>query len=59
MSKRAFEKIAAGLNDAIAIAKGAAHPETYCAHVPPTIDVKAVRRRLGLTKAVKRALTMR
>jgi putative transcriptional regulator len=51
MSKRAYEKIAAGLNDAIAIAKGTADPKSYRVHVPLTVDVKAVRKRLGLTQA--------
>ena len=51
MSKAAYEKIAAGLNEAIAIASGRANPKSYRVHVPSAIDVKAVRRRLGLTQA--------
>ena len=51
MSKAAYEKIAAGLNDAIAIARGKANPKTYRIHVPPSVNVKAVRKRLGLTQA--------
>jgi putative transcriptional regulator len=50
MSKRAFEKIAEGLSDAIAIARGEADPATYRIHVPPTIDVKAIRKRKGMTQ---------
>lgn len=50
MTKRAFEKIAAGLNDAIEIAQGRADPSTYREHIPETVDVKALRKRLGLTQ---------
>ncbi len=51
MSKRAFGKIKAGLEDAIAIARGEADPSTYRVHVPFEIDVKAIRRKLGMTQA--------
>ena len=50
MTKRAFDKIAAGLRDAIAIAKGEADPSTYRVHVPSDVDVKSLRRRLGLSQ---------
>ncbi len=51
MSKSAFDKIAAGLNDAIAIAEGRADPATYRVHAPEEVDVKSIRDRLGLTQA--------
>lgn len=56
MSKRAsdttnFDRIMAGLGDAVAIAQGSADPTTYRAHIPQTIDVRAVRKGLGLTQA--------
>jgi putative transcriptional regulator len=51
MAKSAFDKIAAGLNDAIAIAKGEADLATYHVHVPDTVDVRAVRKSLKLTQA--------
>jgi putative transcriptional regulator len=51
MSKRAFDKIAAGLNDAIAIARGNAAPGSYRIHVPAEIDVKAIRKRLGMSQS--------
>jgi putative transcriptional regulator len=51
MSKKAFDKIAAGLNDAIAIARGKANPATYRVHVPGDVDVKAIRKGLGLSQA--------
>jgi putative transcriptional regulator len=51
MSKRAFDKIRAGLEDAIAIARGEADPATYRVHVPAEVDVKAIRRKLGMTQA--------
>ena len=51
MSKRAFDKIAGGLNDAIAIAEGRADPQTYRVHVPAKVDVAGIRKRLRLTQA--------
>ncbi len=51
MSKRAFDKIRAGLENAIAIARGEADPATYRVHVPTEVDVKAIRRKLGMTQA--------
>ena len=50
MTKKAFDKISAGLNDAIAIAEGRADPSSYRLHVPG-VDVKAIRQKLGLTQA--------
>jgi putative transcriptional regulator len=51
MTKTAFEKIAAGLQDAIAIANGEQDPSTYRVHVVSDIDVAAIRKRLGLSQA--------
>ena len=50
MSKKAFEQIAAGLEDAIAIAKGEADPAAYRVHAPADIDVLKIRQSLGLTR---------
>jgi putative transcriptional regulator len=51
MTKRAFDKIAAGLQDAIAIQRGEVDPATYRVHVPSKVDVKAIRARLGISQA--------
>jgi putative transcriptional regulator len=51
MSKRAFDKIKARLEDAIAIARGEADPRAYRVRVPAEVDVKAIRRKLGMTQA--------
>ena len=48
MSKKAFEKIAEGLTEALAIARGQAKPARL--HVPAEIDVRAIRRRTGLSQ---------
>jgi putative transcriptional regulator len=48
MARKAFDKIAKGLNEALAIAKGEAHPAKL--YVPPEIDVKAIRQKLGLSQ---------
>jgi hypothetical protein len=52
MSKRAFNKIAVGLSDAIAIARGEADPSTYVLHVPAEVDVKKIRRNQRPTPSV-------
>ncbi len=41
MSKKAFDKIAAGLGEALAIARGESKPAKL--HIPPEIDVRAIR----------------
>jgi putative transcriptional regulator len=50
MAKRAFDKIAAGLNDAIAIVEGRVAPEAYVVHVPASVDVKSIRAKLNMTQ---------
>jgi putative transcriptional regulator len=50
MSRKAFEKIAEGLTEAIAIARGEADPASYNVHAPDDIDVLKIRRALGLTR---------
>jgi putative transcriptional regulator len=49
MSK-AFERIKAGLADAIAYAEGKADKSKYNIHVPVEVDVKAIRTKLGLSQ---------
>jgi putative transcriptional regulator len=48
MSKKVFDQIAEGLNEALAVARGEAEP--YKLHVPSEIDVKAIRARTGLSQ---------
>ena len=50
MSKRAFDKIKAGLDSAQAYLEGTADKRHYRVHVPETIDVKKIRTRLGLSQ---------
>jgi putative transcriptional regulator len=50
MTKKAFDMIAAGLKDAIAIAQGTATSGAYRVHIPERVDVKMLRRRLGLAR---------
>jgi len=50
VSKKAFDKIAAGLADAIAIARGEADPATYRVHTPTDVDVVKIRQSMGLTR---------
>ena len=44
------ESMIRGLEQALAIANGTAKKSTYVVHIPPEIDVRAIRRRLGLTQ---------
>lgn len=46
--KTAFEKIEEGLSEALAIARGDAKPAKL--FIPPEIDVKAIRTKLGLSQ---------
>jgi len=48
MSKTAFDKIAEGLSEALAVARGQLGGATL--HVPPDMDVRAVRARTGLSQ---------
>lgn len=50
MSKKAFDKIAEGLQEAIAIARGEEAPARL--HVPPELDVRAVRSKTGMSQDV-------
>jgi putative transcriptional regulator len=51
MSKHAFDKIKSGIEGAIAIARGEADPTTSRIPVPAEIDVKGIRKKLGMTQA--------
>jgi putative transcriptional regulator len=46
-----FERIMAGLNEAVEIAEGRAATDSFRMHIPESVDVKALRNRLGLTQA--------
>ncbi len=50
MTKRAFDKIAAGLRDAIEIAEGRADPASYRVHHAIEVDVKGIRKGLSMTQ---------
>jgi putative transcriptional regulator len=44
------DSIIRGMKEAIAFAEGTADMSLYRVHIPPEIDVKAIRGRLGLTQ---------
>ena len=50
MRKRALNKIMQGLEDARAYLEGTADKSSYRVHVPEKVDVKKIRRRLGLSQ---------
>ena len=50
MKRSVGEGIIRGLKQALAFAEGTATEGTYVVHIPPEIDVKAIRGRLGLTQ---------
>ncbi len=55
------KKLIAAANEGIAIARGEADPASYRLHVPAKIDVRAMRRKLGMTQeifAVRYGLTL-
>ncbi len=49
MGKSAFDKIKAGLEDAIAFSQG--HTDRGVPHIPAAVDIRAIRKHLGLTQA--------
>ena len=50
MTKRVFERVMEGLDEARAYLDGTADGRRYRVHVPETVDVKKIRRRLGLSQ---------
>jgi putative transcriptional regulator len=44
------KKLIAAAHEGIAIARGTANPASYRVHVPPEIDIKAMRGKLGMTQ---------
>ncbi|MDO8875494.1 MAG: helix-turn-helix domain-containing protein [Pseudolabrys sp.] len=44
------KKLIAAANEGIAIARGEMSPESYRLHVPAEVNVKAMRRKLGMTQ---------
>lgn len=48
MGRKAFEKMAEGLDEALAIARGAAKPARH--YIPAEIDIKAIRGKLALSQ---------
>ncbi|MBR0758312.1 type II toxin-antitoxin system MqsA family antitoxin [Bradyrhizobium jicamae] len=50
MTKTAFDKIKAGLDEAKAYLDGSANKRAYGIHVPPKVNVKKIRTRLGLSQ---------
>lgn len=48
MGKKAFDKIAKGLNEALAFARGELKPTKL--YVPAELDVKMIRARIGLSQ---------
>jgi putative transcriptional regulator len=52
MIKKRGNRILEGAKEALAIAKGELDPSSYAIHVPDSVDVKAIRQKLGLSQAV-------
>ncbi len=50
MSKRAFDKIMQGIDEARAYLEGTADKRRYRVHVPAEVNVKKIRTRLGLSQ---------
>lgn len=48
--RRVYDDIKESLADAIAYAKGEAHPSTYKIYIPDEVDVKSIRKKTGLTQ---------
>ena len=44
-------RIIESMQEALAIAQGALPADSYTVHIPATVDVRAIRKRLGLSQA--------
>jgi putative transcriptional regulator len=47
---KAGSRILQGAREALVYAKGEAQPEDYGIHIPATVDVRAIRRKTGLSQ---------
>jgi putative transcriptional regulator len=47
---KAGSRLLEAAREAVAIARGEADPSTYRVHVPPAIDVRGIRKELGLSQ---------
>ena len=45
------KRIIESMKEALKISKGELSPETYKIHIPETIDVKAIREKMGLSQS--------
>jgi putative transcriptional regulator len=45
------KKIIESMKEALAISRGELQPKTYKVHIPESIDVKAIREKMGLSQA--------
>lgn len=50
MTQDAFDKIKPGLEDAIGYVEGIADPKNFRVHVPKTVNVRAIRKKTGLSQ---------
>jgi putative transcriptional regulator len=50
MSKKAYDRIAEGLREAVAFMKGEADLSKYRVHIPKEIDTASIRKKLKLTQ---------
>ncbi|TCS12327.1 helix-turn-helix domain-containing protein [Caulobacter sp. BK020] len=51
MANKNFERIMEGLGEALEVAEGRAKPDSFRVHVPAEVDVRAVRKQLGLSQS--------
>jgi hypothetical protein len=50
MMSKLGKKLIVAAREGVAIARGEADPSTYRLHIPSKIDVKAMRKKLGMTQ---------
>jgi putative transcriptional regulator len=61
MMSKLGKKLIVAAREGVAIARGEADPSTYRLHIPSEIDVKAMRKKLGMTQeafALRYGLTL-
>jgi putative transcriptional regulator len=52
MSKETYDRLAKGTREAIAFVEGSADIRDFVVHIPDDIDLKRIRRKLGMSQPV-------
>ncbi len=52
MSKKTYDRLAKSMKEAIAFAAGSAKADDFAVHIPDDVDLKRIRKKLGMSQPV-------